>query len=116
MLRPKHCKSLEVRPKDLLGWLPMTRGLALYYSLDRVGDGVVTNLASDSRSPSADLSAVNWSARGRSFVRGCRRLTRSADCTGRTGSGDMGRLPGDERLGWRSRICRYELNQVRTLR
>ena len=42
MLRPKHCKSLEVRPKDLLGWLPMTRGLALYYSLDRVGDGVVT--------------------------------------------------------------------------
>lgn len=58
MLRPKHCKSLEVRPKDLLGWLPMTRGLALYYSLDRVGDGVVTNLASDSRSPSADLSAV----------------------------------------------------------
>ena len=41
----KHFKAFEVRPKDLLGWLPTTRGLALYYSFDRVGDGVVTNLA-----------------------------------------------------------------------
>ena len=46
-LQLRHFKAFEVRPTDLLGWLPTTRGLALYYSFDRVGDGVVTNLAGD---------------------------------------------------------------------
>jgi hypothetical protein len=46
-LQMKHFKTLEVRPTNLLGWLPTTRGLVLYYPFDRVGDGVVTNLASD---------------------------------------------------------------------
>jgi len=46
-LQMRHFKTLEVRQTNLLGWLPTTRGLALYYSFDRVGDGVVTNLAGE---------------------------------------------------------------------
>jgi hypothetical protein len=45
LLETKHFDSFQVRPSNLLGWLPTTRGLTLYYSFDRVGDGVVTNLA-----------------------------------------------------------------------
>jgi hypothetical protein len=45
MLPMKHFKAFEVRPTNLFGWLPTTRGLVLYYSFDRIGDGVVTNLA-----------------------------------------------------------------------
>ncbi len=61
-LLPKHCKSLEVRPKNLLGWLPTTRGLALYYSFDRVGDGVVTNLAGDKHL--GKLNGTKWTKEG----------------------------------------------------
>lgn len=61
-LLPRHCKSLEVRPKNLLGWLPTTRGLALYYSFDRVGDGVVTNLAGDKHV--GKLNGTKWTREG----------------------------------------------------
>jgi hypothetical protein len=58
----KHFKAFEVRPKNLLGWLPTTRGLVLYYSFDRVGDGVVTNLAGDKHI--GNLNGSKWTKDG----------------------------------------------------
>ena len=51
-----------MRPRNPLGWLPTTRGLALYYSFDRVGDGVVTNLVGDKHV--GKLNGAKWSKVG----------------------------------------------------